>query len=173
MSLVDALVDRRIPRTLLRRLLRRCLRGESGSGKSQCEYKEKIVCIARGVVSSIDAGDGRAACAESQSAERTAGHVDGPSLRYSPRVVTKEHLGAQSGLTSSFGAGSVLWIAPKATRLCPLWVIFNRSSRFSLPVNVHLSSRADLSGGRSRRRVEVGWSSVIQTPKLGASNHAP
>jgi hypothetical protein len=45
MSLVDALVDRRIPRTLLRRLLRRCLRGEGGSGKSQYEYKEKIVCM--------------------------------------------------------------------------------------------------------------------------------
>src|SRR6516165_7578462 len=106
MSLVYALVDRRIPRTLLRRLLRRCLRGESGSGKSQCEYKEKIVCIAHGVVSSVDAGEGRAACAESQSTQRTAGRVNRPSLRYSPRVVTQEHLGAQSGPTSSFGAGS-------------------------------------------------------------------
>jgi hypothetical protein len=55
-SLVDAPMYRRIPcSTLLGRLLGRCLRGESGCEKSQCECKEKIICVPHGISPNVSA----------------------------------------------------------------------------------------------------------------------
>jgi hypothetical protein len=55
-SLVDAPVYCRIPcSTLLGRLLGGCLRGESGCEKSQCECKEKIICVPHGISSNVSA----------------------------------------------------------------------------------------------------------------------